>query len=86
MNPTYLDHLPNGVEQPSMGVDFLLVLRLQNKDKLDGDQVVLVVWLRKHQLRCGVYRQLGGILLTNLIDDEIDGGNDRWLNLDAGRH
>jgi hypothetical protein len=86
VNPTYVDHFSNGIEQPPVRVDFLLILCLQNQNNLDGDQVVLVTWLRQYQLRCGVYRQLGGILLADLIDDDIDGDDDRWLNLDAARH
>jgi hypothetical protein len=33
---TYLQHLANGVEEPSVRVDLLLVLGLENEDNLDG--------------------------------------------------
>lgn len=45
-----------------MGVDFLLILRFENKDELDGDQIVGVGALRQNKLRRRVYRQLRRIL------------------------
>ena len=39
----YLKHLADRVEQPTMGVDLLLVLRFEDQDKLNGDEILRVV-------------------------------------------
>lgn len=60
---TYLEHFANSVEEPSVRVDLLLVLRLDDKNDLYRHQVVGVICVRHDQLRCGINRQLGRVLL-----------------------
>ena len=62
----YLKHLADRVEQPTMGVYLLLVLRFHDKDNLHGDQVIRVVALRDDQLRGRVDRKLGRVLEVHL--------------------
>lgn len=64
MPGTNVKHLPNGIEEPAMGVDLFLILGLENKDELNRNEIVVlgVVSLREHKLGCGIYRKLGGIL------------------------
>lgn len=58
----YLKYLADSIEEPSMGIDLLLVLGLQNQDDLDGHEVVGIIANRQNQLRSGINRELCGIL------------------------
>ena len=57
-----LQHLTNGVEQPTVRVDLLLVLRLDDEDDLDWHEVVRIVTVRDDKLRCRINRQLCCVL------------------------
>ena len=61
-NDAYLKHFTNGIEEPSVGVDLLLVLCLQDEYDLDRHEVVRIVANRQDQLRSGVNGKLRGIL------------------------
>lgn len=58
----YLEYFADSVEQPTVRVDLLLVLRLDDEDERDGDEVVGVFALRYDQLWGSIHRQLGCIL------------------------
>lgn len=45
-----------------MRINLFLVLRLNNKDNLNGDEILCVIALRHNKLRCCVHGQLGGVL------------------------
>lgn len=45
-----------------MGVDLLLVFRLDDQDDLNGDQVKRVIALRKYKLGLSVDGKLSGVL------------------------
>ncbi len=45
-----------------MGVDFLLILCLQDKDDLYWDEVVRILAMRQDKLRGCIHRNLGGVL------------------------
>lgn len=45
---THLEDLANTIEEPSMGIDLLLIFSFQNKDDLNGDQVVWVFAVGQH--------------------------------------
>ena len=45
-----------------MRIDLLLVLSLENKDDLDGYQIIWIIAMRKDKLRRGIDRQLRGVL------------------------
>lgn len=47
-----------------MRVDLLLILGFQDKNNLNGDQIVGVIALGKNKLRRCIYRQLRRILWT----------------------
>lgn len=59
---TRIQHLADSIEQPTMRVDLLLILSLENEDNLNRNQVQRVVGLGKDKLRCRVHRKLGRIL------------------------
>lgn len=52
-----------------MRVDLLLVLRFQDKDDLNWNQVIGVVFVRKNQLRRRVHGELSGVLQCNVSSD-----------------
>ena len=47
---TYLKHRTDGIEEPTMGVDLLLILCLQDKDNLYRDEVVRILAMRQDKL------------------------------------
>ena len=51
---SYLEHLADSIEQPAVRVNLLLVLRLDDEDNLDRDEVVRVVAMGDHQLWGGI--------------------------------
>lgn len=57
-----LQHLADGVEEPTVRVNLLLVLSLNDQDNLTRDQVVGVIGLWENKRRGSIHRQLGGIL------------------------
>ena len=57
-----LQHLADGVEEPTVRVNLLLVLSLNDQDDLTRDQVVGVIGLWENKGRGSIHRQLGGIL------------------------
>lgn len=59
---TYLKYFANRVEEPTVGIDLLLVLGLDYQDDGDRYQVAVVVSMRKDELWCGIYRELRRIL------------------------
>ena len=59
---TYFEHLANGVEEPTVRVNLLLVLSLNDQDDLTRDQVVGVIGMWENKGRGSIHRQLGGIL------------------------
>ena len=60
---THVQLLANGVEEPAVGVDLLLVLRLDDEDDLDGDQVgAIILLLREDELGLSIDRELSGVL------------------------
>ena len=59
---SHLEHLTNGVEQPSMGVNLLLVLCFDDKNNLNRHEVVWVLAMRYDQLRGGIDGQLRRVL------------------------
>lgn len=66
---TYIDHLANGVEEPPVRVDLLLILGFDAEDDLDRDKILLVVPVGLDELRGSVDRQLGGVLKCGLLVD-----------------
>lgn len=59
---TNFEHSSNRIEEPAMGVDLLLVFRLDDQDDLNGDQVKRVIALRKYKLGLSVDGKLSGVL------------------------
>lgn len=59
---TDLQHLAYCIEEPTVRVDFFLILSLENKSELHWNEVIWIVALRKNKLRCRVDGKLGGIL------------------------
>ena len=57
-----LQDTADGVEQPSMRVNLLLVLRLEDKDDLHRHQVVGVFSMGEDECWCGVDRDLCCVL------------------------
>ena len=57
-----LQHPPNRIEQPTMTVDLLFIVLFQDKDDLNGDEVVGIARIRLDELRFRVDRDLGGVL------------------------
>ena len=68
MKKAYLEHFTNSIEEPSMGIDLLLVLGLQDEDDLDRHEVVRVIIGRQNQLRSSVDRKLRCILQNTLLN------------------
>ena len=64
----YLEHFTNSIEEPSMGIDLLLVLGLQDQDNLDRHEVVRVIVGRQDQLRSSIDRKLRSILRDTLLN------------------
>ena len=58
----WFQHLADGIEQPSVGIDLLCVLLLQDENDLDWDQVGRVSRIGLDQLRLRVYRDLSCVL------------------------
>ena len=58
----HLKHFAYSIKKPSMGIDLLLVLGLQDQDDLNRHEVVGVLANRQNQLRSGINRKLCGIL------------------------
>lgn len=56
------------IEQPSVGVNLLLVLCLYDEDDLHGNEVVRIISVWKHECWSCVDRQLGRVL-ENMCDD-----------------
>ena len=57
-----LQHLADGIEQPTMGVDLLLIFSLDDQDELDGNKVVGIFSVWEDKSRCGVHRELSSVL------------------------
>ena len=53
---SYVQHTTNCVEQPTMRVDLLLVLRFQYQNNLNRHEVVGVISRWKDELRRGINR------------------------------
>ena len=61
-NGAHLKDFTDTIEEPSMGVDLLLILGLQDKNDLDRHEVVGVIAGRHDQRRSSIDRKLRGIL------------------------
>lgn len=61
---TCIKHLANGIKQPTVGIDLLLVLGFQDKNNLDRNEVVRAVLLRQYQLGSWINRKLSRVLLS----------------------
>jgi hypothetical protein len=59
---THVELSSNGIEQPAMRVNLLLVLCLDHQNDLNWDQVEWVVLLGEDELGLVVNRKLGGVL------------------------
>jgi hypothetical protein len=57
-----LKHPTDRVEEPTMTVDLLRILLLEDEDDLDGDEIVGIVVMRKNERRCRVDAELGRVL------------------------
>lgn len=53
---TNLKHAADGIEQPPVRVDLLLILRLDDQDYLDRHEVVRVVTMGNDELGCSINR------------------------------
>ena len=62
----YLQYTSNGIEEPMMRIDLLLILGLQDKNDLNRDQIVGVILVEKDKLRCEVNRELGSVLVSSV--------------------
>ena len=62
---TYLQHLADGIEEPAVRIDLLLVFCLDNEDNLDGYQIVWIVSMWKDKLGRSIDRELRGVLQEN---------------------
>ena len=71
---TNLKHAADGIEQPPVRVDLLLILRLDDQDDLDGNEVVGIVAMRHHQLRCRIDRELGRVLRDSVSTNQTGTG------------
>jgi len=61
-NDAHLKDFANAIEEPSMGVDLLLVFGFQDEDDLDRHEVVGVIADRHNQLRSSIDGKLRGVL------------------------
>ena len=66
-----LEKLANGVEEPSMRIDLLLVLGLQDEYDLHRYNVIGVVTVGKNELGRGIDGNLGGILKGNISNQSL---------------
>ena len=57
-----VEHLPNSIEEPTVGVDLLLILGLEDENNLHGDEIVRVFTMGENQLWGGINGDLSGIL------------------------
>lgn len=48
---SHVQDLTDGIKQPSMRIDLLLILSLQDENDLHGYQVIGIILMRKHKLR-----------------------------------
>ena len=58
--------MSNGIEEPTMRIDLLLILGLQDKNDLNWDQIVGVILVGKDKLRCEVNGELGSVLVSSV--------------------
>lgn len=59
---THLKYLANGVEEPTVRINLLLILRLDDEDNRHRDEVSMVVTVRKDELWRRINGQLGCVL------------------------
>jgi hypothetical protein len=52
---THLQYSTNGVKQPTMRIDLLLVFSFQYKDDLDGNKIIRIVAVRQNKLRSRIH-------------------------------
>jgi len=57
-----LDDFPNCIEKPAMRVDLLLILRLEDEDDLNRNEIIWIIGLGKNELRCSIDGKLSCIL------------------------
>jgi hypothetical protein len=57
-----LDRFPDCIEKPTMRVDLLLILCLEDENDLDRKKIVWVIGLGKNELWCGVDGKLSCVL------------------------
>ena len=62
----YLQYTSDGIEEPTMRIDLLLILGLQDKNDLNQDQIVGVILVGKDKLRCGVNGEVGSVLVSSV--------------------
>ena len=58
----HLKHSSDGMEQPTVRVDLLLILCLQNKDDLNWNQIIWVFTVRQNELGRGIDGELRRVL------------------------
>ena len=52
---SHLQHPPDGIEEPTMRIDLLLILGFDHENNLDGNQITgISARLRKYELRIGI--------------------------------
>ena len=62
----YLQYTFDGIEEPMMRIDLLLILGLQDKNDLNQDQIVGVILVGKDKLRCEVNGELDSVLVSSV--------------------
>jgi hypothetical protein len=63
----HLKHPADCIEDPSVRVDLLLVLLLDDENDLHRDEVVGITALGNNELQGGIDRKLGGILCMSSV-------------------
>lgn len=59
---THLKHLADGIEEPAVRVDLLLILCLDNEDDGHRDEVSMIITVRENELWRRINGKLGRVL------------------------
>lgn len=57
-----MEHFADCIEQPTMRVDLLLVLGLDDQNELNGNEIVRIFGLWENKSGRSINRQLSGVL------------------------